>query len=92
MLGLSGGDILALPHGDRMKDILRAHQTLPINLLYVSGPKIADSSNRWTPMYPGRNFMSSRYGNMRVKEDGLFINKSDASFFGLLVDHSTARF
>lgn len=91
MLGLNGGDILALPHEQRMKAIIRAQKRLPLDLLFVC-PKMDDESCRWIPSYPGLGVpIITAYGEMKICTEGVIFDRSTANYVGFSVASSKPR-
>lgn len=89
MLGLNGGDILTLPFDQRMKAILRAQTSLPLDILFLSCPKMEELSCRWIPLYPGLGFsLTRRHGEMKISTEGVRFDKSTANFMGFVVTSS----
>lgn len=92
MLGLNGGDILALPHEQRMKALIRAQTSLPLGLLFLDCPKIEEESCRWIPSYPGLGVhLSPNHGDMKICKEGVVFDRSTATYVGFSVASSKAR-
>lgn len=92
MLGLNGGDILALPNGQRMKAILRAQTSLPLDLLFLLCPRMEEVSCEWIPSYPAfGTSLDGNYGKMKVTTEGVVFDKSTANWIGFLVASSMPR-
>ena len=60
---------------ERMKAILKGHLTLPIDVLFCSGPRVLDSDecNRWAPLAPQYYSLDITLGYLEVYLDRLWI-------------------
>ncbi len=91
MLNLSASEVLALPHAERMKAILRTHEQIPLCLLFNPAPKIIDSQNQWIPDFPGGYNLHLDYGVFDVNTGEIELNEDKATLLGFLVDPSSPR-
>ncbi|KAL8742923.1 MAG: hypothetical protein Q9190_004669 [Brigantiaea leucoxantha] len=75
MVDLRAREILELPRNERMKAIIRAQATLPLQLLYQAGPKLRDSQNRisWAPARIEGERMEMRSGHFQLSGLGIEI-------------------
>lgn len=91
LLNLSAGEVVALPYEQRLKAIIRAHQTLPTDILYNPFAKIQDGDNRWVPLTVGDKPFPGLYGEIRFAPDHMILNNSSATPVGFLVDNTSPR-
>ncbi|KAL8663005.1 MAG: hypothetical protein Q9202_004235 [Teloschistes flavicans] len=90
-LDFSAEEVLALPLQDRMKAILRAHQSLPASLIYNNETKLRDSTCQWVPLYPEKSQLNNLAGSLTQTTDGFLLDKTQANPVGFLVDPSIPR-
>lgn len=91
LLSLSAGEVVALPYEERLKAIIRAHQTIPTALLYNSDVKIKDRHNRWIPLTIGHEHLRGLYGEIRITPDQMILDNLVATPVGFLVAPSAPR-
>ncbi len=91
MLNLSASEVLALPHAQRMKAILRTQEQIPLCLLYNPAPKIHDPQNQWIPDFPGGYDLHLQYGVFTVDTGEIVLHEDTATPIGFLVDISSPR-
>lgn len=91
LLSLSAGEVVALPYEERLKAVIRAHQTIPTAMLYNSDTKIEDRQNRWIPMTIGDKRLPGIYGEIRIAPDKMVLDNVKATPVGFLVASSAPR-
>jgi hypothetical protein len=73
----------------RMKSIFNSYGSIPLALLYSTGPKIRGASQQdsWIPSYPGIDIVDAQHGEAHVTHEGLeiILAKGPLPHYGLPV-------
>lgn len=91
LIHLRAGEVVVLPNDQRMKAIIRAHQVIPMELLYSSLSKIQDSHDRWVPSVVGPYPLYGDLGEIKITAEGMIFPRFPASPVGFLVAPSLPR-
>lgn len=75
VVDLSAGEILKLQHEERLKAIFRSQNTLPLPLLYQTGPRLLDNNGQitWAPAGIVGDRLALHSGYVTVSTEGLSI-------------------